>query len=60
MDRTSKIVLAAIAAGLWANLAMFLLQPPSANADDTNYLLRSIDRNLSGIYRGSCFNHKIC
>jgi uncharacterized phage infection (PIP) family protein YhgE len=43
MDRTTKLLLAAIALGLWAN-AVF----PAARADDSS-LLRSIDSRLSSM-----------
>jgi hypothetical protein len=44
MDRTTKVLLAAIALGLWAN-AVF----PAAHADDSSSTLRSIDSRLSSI-----------
>jgi hypothetical protein len=44
MDRTTKVLLAAIALGLWANAVW-----PTARADDSSSLLRSIDSRLSSI-----------
>jgi hypothetical protein len=60
MDRTTKILLAAIAIGLWANIAAFFLQPLKANAQGAESILRSIDSHLSSIYNGICINRKIC
>jgi hypothetical protein len=68
MDRTSKIIFGAIAVGLWANLAFFLIRPPTANAADSSTAfmrsiddhLRNLDDRVSGIYRGNCFNKKLC
>jgi hypothetical protein len=57
-DRTTKILLAAIAVGLWANLAYGLLRPISAAAQSQE--LSSIAFNLSAIYNGTCVNRKIC
>lgn len=56
MDRTSKIILAAIALGLWANFSMAILRPIPAWAAD----LGSIPHDLHAIYSGTCNNSKIC
>jgi hypothetical protein len=44
MDRTTKVLLAAIALGLWANAVL-----PTARADDSSSLLRSIDNRLGSL-----------
>jgi hypothetical protein len=44
MDRTTKLLLGAIALGLWANAIL-----PTARADDSSSLLRSIDSRLNSI-----------
>jgi hypothetical protein len=70
MDRTSKILLGAIAVGLWANLATTLMNPPAAtaqinpqrNPQDTNAILHNIDDNIRALIRGTgaCINTKLC
>jgi hypothetical protein len=59
-DRSTKILLAAIAAALWANFAVAVLQPSVANSQADAGLLRSIDSHLGSIYNGTCTNRKIC
>jgi hypothetical protein len=64
-DRTTKLLLAAIALGLWANLVAFLFQPVVALAqkDDANMILshvNDIEDELEQIQTGSCSNTKIC
>jgi len=59
LDRTSKILLALIAAGLWANFAAVFLQPARAEADYGTYLLMILN-TVSDIARGKCSNNKIC
>ena len=58
MDRTTKILLATIAIGLWVNLGFFFFRPVAAVAQDCD--LRGIDSILSNIANGACSNHKIC
>jgi hypothetical protein len=49
-DRITKILLGAIALGLWANLLIPLVRPISAIAQYQNdFLLNSIDSHLTGI-----------
>ena len=49
-DRTSKILFASIALGLWANITVVLTQPRPANAQyEADYILKSIDGHLSKI-----------
>jgi hypothetical protein len=67
-DRTTKIILALIALGLWGNLVMPLIRPMVAVAQyETDHILRSIDARLSSIdanidklQKGSCPNGKLC
>lgn len=71
-DRTTKLLLGLIAAGLWANAAASWLPPKDANAQGPAYLavdhnIRSIDEaaksmqnTLSRIAGGHCPNNKIC
>lgn len=56
-DRSTKILLAAIAAGLWLNAATALIRP--AVAQDSN-TLHSIARDVSAIAMGVCVNGKLC
>ena len=68
VDRTTKILLALIAVGLWANAVLPLLHPKVAAAQNSQ--LESIDTSLSRIYHdvhnladiedGTCRNTKIC
>ena len=60
IDRTAKILLFLIAAGLWANV---LLKPAAraANArQDYTHVLGSIAGNVADIASGVCTNQKIC
>ena len=47
MDRSTNLILAAIAAGLWANAAVTVLVPVAAHAFD--YQLNNIESHLSNI-----------
>jgi hypothetical protein len=59
MDRFSKILLAIVAAGLWANVTISVLKSTPAHADAESYL-SSIDSNIGRIARGTCSNSKLC
>ena len=69
-DRTMKLLLAAIALGLWMNVLGDWIRPVPVEAqlgtDTTRYLrniqssVNSIESDLNGIYRGRCRNNKIC
>jgi hypothetical protein len=48
-DRFTKLILIAIALGLWANAALTFMRPTPAAADDVDYRLRSMDGHLSNI-----------
>ena len=58
MDRTTKLILAAIAGGLWLNAGILVFRPSPAAAQDEN--LSSIAYAISSIASGVCSNHKIC
>jgi hydrogenase/urease accessory protein HupE len=65
IDRTSKIILAVIAVGLWANVATTIFAPTLAVAQSFELgqilnITRQIQGHLSGIYSGICLNSKIC
>jgi hypothetical protein len=60
IDRAGKILLSMIAAGLWANIAISLLQVPTASAQDATSILRSIDSHISALTSGLCLNRKLC
>ena len=61
-DRMTKVLLAAIALGLFLNL----FRPPTASAAvqfrarTIEGHLQYIENYLEGIYRGTCRNQKIC
>jgi len=59
MDRTTKILLTLIAAGLWINVAINV-GPRVAYAQNCNSQLNSIVDDLGRIQRGTCTNSKIC
>jgi hypothetical protein len=59
LDRTSKILLAAIAIGLWANIGLPLLRSSPAEAQDAG-VLRKIASDVGAISGGVCVNSKIC
>ena len=67
-DRTTKLLLAAIAAGLWANVFVPALRPVKAVAQyEADHILRvmdgrlsNIDGNLDKLQRGACSNGKLC
>ena len=69
MDRTTKVLLAAVALGLWANASVTLLVPAQAQRADNLIIgpLQGIDQNverLVGAFEkiaiGICSNRKIC
>lgn len=55
-DRTTKFLLAAIALGLWANVAGEWLKPVpvSASEQDVAITLSTIEQRVSQIARGTC------
>jgi len=58
----TKIILLAIALGLWANVSTLLLRPATAIAQDGEVLryIRADVASLERIARGTCPNPKIC
>jgi len=70
MDKTTKIILAAIALGLWANAGVSMLRPAIAQTLDQRIMqnyVEKIEKNLysiaEGIHiiaRGDCPNKKLC
>jgi hypothetical protein len=58
MDRTSKVLMALIAAGLWANLAIGTLAPREASAGSSD--AQQILMHVQMIANGICVNRKIC
>jgi hypothetical protein len=68
MDRTTKVLLAAVAFGLWANVAVTLLKPVAVNAQGMPDLslsmiqaeLSRIGTDLGKIQKGTCLNERIC
>ena len=57
-DRTTKLLLAVVALGIWVNAALLFAPPGTAVADEG--WLRQIDTSLSRIADGTCKNDKIC
>ena len=62
LDRTTKLLLGAVAIGLWANLFAVLLKPTEAIAQAGAIAgqLGSMSANLAAIANGTCANRKIC
>lgn len=69
MDRTTKLILCLIAAGLWANAAAMLVRPALAATETDVWLgrltlhLQDIAYNVHALVDGSalvCNNRKIC
>jgi hypothetical protein len=66
MDRTSKIIFALIAAGLWFNGAANLLRPAYAQQDalhDISVSVRSMAQDLQFLVQGdvvACKNPRLC
>jgi hypothetical protein len=59
MDKSSKILLGLIAAGLWANATVAVLKITPARADAESYL-SSINTYIALIANGRCSNSKLC
>ena len=69
-DKTTKLLFAAIAIGLFLNAFVPLLQPPVVEAQDTSIMetylesingaLLTIDANVGRMGNGVCLNGKIC
>jgi hypothetical protein len=62
-DKTTKLLLAIIALGLWANLAMPLLPTAArarASSNDVSNVLAEIQSDVDAIASGTCRNSKIC
>ena len=57
-DKTTKALLFAIALGLWANLAVQLLETPVQA--QVNFDLSRIESYVRGIATGTCTNTNIC
>jgi len=62
-DKTTKLIVALIAAGLWLNAAavMFHSSPAAAEGDALSRMtLQSMARDISSIASGTCTNPKLC
>ncbi len=59
-DRTIKLLLALIAAGLWANALVPVFKPTPALAQQSENYLRNIDQNITNLVFGRCLNRKLC
>lgn len=57
MDKSTKLVLSAIAAGLFLNAAVLLRPLPAAAQGDE---LATIAHDFHAIYSGTCLNHTLC
>jgi len=65
MDKTTKVIFALIAAGLWFNAASNLQRPAHAQQDalsDIKVSAQSISRSLETLISGgmSCTNPRLC
>lgn len=61
-DRSTKIILVVLAAGIWANVAVALRPIPSqAQTDMLIYsLLNQVNLNVARLANGTCTNSRIC
>jgi len=61
VDRTTKLLLLAIAVGLWMNVATPWLRPVPVHAEvETAQDFGNIERYVRLIANGICINPKIC
>jgi hypothetical protein len=63
MDRATKLILTAIAVGLWANALTALDRVARADSDygySIDKHLENIESDISRIQRGRCSNDKLC
>ena len=61
IDKTGKVLLALIALGLWAHVAILVFQPISAVAQSDDLIsIRNNTSMLARIATGRCPNPKIC
>jgi Na+-transporting NADH:ubiquinone oxidoreductase subunit NqrC len=60
MDRTTKILLTALAASLCVNAALYILRPAQATTTELEQQLTTIKEAVVAIHNGTCPNHKIC
>jgi hypothetical protein len=58
-DRLTKALLAAIALGLWMNVASEWLRPVVVRADAASDL-SEIAHDVHALYSGVCINRKVC
>ena len=62
-DKTTKMLLALIALGLWLNLVAPLFHPARVAAEDKEQIERDIHdlaHDVHTIFSGVCLNGKIC
>jgi hypothetical protein len=57
IDKTTKLLLLAIAIGLWVNVLASWVRPTPVRAAQVNYL-HSIDANVARIAKGVCASVK--
>jgi hypothetical protein len=70
IDRSTKIILVAIAAGLWANVLVNASRPANADSfiwrqmnihlDGINTYTHAMEANIHRIAKGECVNKKLC
>lgn len=59
-DRTTKILLALIALGLWANAVQSSRTSAQPGGTLTEFYLRQIQGDISRLIGGTCPNQKLC
>jgi hypothetical protein len=63
MDQTTKLIFAAIAAGLWLNAGAMFLAPAHAQDSNPSFISNEITliaTEVIAIAAGTCHNNKIC
>jgi hypothetical protein len=59
IDHTTKLLLAAIALGLWLNAGVHFIGKAHADDEDASYL-SAIETTLDSIAHGTCTNPRLC
>jgi hypothetical protein len=60
IDRTTKLLLALVATGLWANALVHVFWVKEARAQMSDIYLIKIESHLASIASGRCANNKLC
>ena len=62
-DKTTKVLLALIALGLWINVVASLFHPARVAAEEKEQIeqdIHNLAHDVHSIYSGICLNEKLC